>query len=370
MTGQPRSPIGTAAILGLAHAAVDFTSLAVLYAEVPERGPASEAVFFALVVAYNCLAFGLQVPLGLIADRRRWYRLFAVGGLAGVIGAVGLCPYHCYAAAVVVALGTAWFHVGAGGMVLAESRGRATEAGIFIAPGAFGLAVGVQTELVGFAGTERWLAVLCLAACALFVIVRPLGEAAPDAIRAGPLGRSGRETAPRESGLLGFLLLGVGLLFLAVVGRSILAGQLTGPWRETPDIYLALAAAAMAGKALGGSLADRLGWRVSSLLALLLLATMITGAAGNALLAMSALLLVQTTTAVTLAAMCVALRRYPATSFGLLSLALLVGAVPGLTGVIAGVDATPLLVPASLLVAVVVLVGLSIVHQRSRGVVP
>ena len=125
-----------ALIFGALHALVDAASLAVLYAEVP-RERLSWGEIGSLIVCYNCVAFGLQLPLGVGLDRLRAYKPAAVAGLALTGLAVAICPCHAYLGAIVVGLGNALFHVGAGAIVLRHSEGRATGPGIFVAPGAW-----------------------------------------------------------------------------------------------------------------------------------------------------------------------------------------------------------------------------------------
>jgi MFS family permease len=61
-----------------------------------------------------------------------------------------------------------------------------------------------------------------------------------------------------------------GALFASVTVRGVVAGVLAGEWRGSVAAGLALAISACCGKCLGGWLADRYGWRVSAVTALVM----------------------------------------------------------------------------------------------------
>jgi hypothetical protein len=65
--------------LGLMHALVDAAPAALLYGELA-RGQSSWEQICRLILLYNCLAFGLQLPLGWLADSLRSYNSVASAG--------------------------------------------------------------------------------------------------------------------------------------------------------------------------------------------------------------------------------------------------------------------------------------------------
>ena len=168
-------------MLGVLHGLVDMVSLAVLYCQVPLGCPsAADIVFWALV--YNLVAFGLQGPVGLLADRLQTYRAFAVAGLLIVAGA-GAAATWSAPAIVVVAVGNALFHVGAGGLVLRSSGGRASLPGVFVGPGVLGLALGIALGLKGF--PQRLAIAGAMAAAAALLAMAHLAPPVPVAAPAG-----------------------------------------------------------------------------------------------------------------------------------------------------------------------------------------
>jgi hypothetical protein len=89
-----------------------------------------------------------------------------------------------------------------------------------------------------------------------------------------------------------------------------------------------LPVAAFLGKLLGGIIADRVGWLRASVAALLLSLPLIAFSGGSLLLALPGVFLFQTTMAVTLVAVYTLMPAWPATAFGLPSLALVLGSFP------------------------------------------
>jgi FSR family fosmidomycin resistance protein-like MFS transporter len=324
------NPLTTAVNLGLLHALVDAASLAVLYAEMAlERLPDDEIWW--LIVVYNVLAFGLQCPLGLVADRYRVYKATALIGLASVLVAVIISPYAVYPAVGLVGVGNALFHLGAGAIVLALSGGQATTPGLFVAPGAAGVAAGIWLGLAGF--PQRGLMGLTLAgALVLLVFLRvPLDQLSTLTGVAQPV-RRGRHAA--------LAAIVAAILLVSVALRSLLSDVLVEPWRGT-QAALALTLAAVAGKALGGAFADRVGWKTWAVATMVLAVPWMPWTSGQWPLATLSMLLIQMTMAVTLAAVYVVLPSHPAVAFGLPSLAILLGAVPGFAWPTVGVRASP-----------------------------
>ncbi len=334
--------------LGLMHALVDAAPAALLYGELA-RGQLHWEQICRLILLYNCLAFGLQLPLGWLADSLRSYNSAAGAGLLATTIALSLSGWP-QVAVVMVAVGNALFHVGAGALVLQRCNGRATGLGIFVAPGTAGVLLGVW---LGGAGFPAHLAMmLALMASALLLFVRRIPSLPPlETLNFG----SSRSA----------VLAGVGMLAVVVVVRSLVGGAVAGGWRGLWIMSLFLALAALAGKVLGGFIADHLGWRVCTVGALLVLAPITHAASTSAPAATAAIFLVQMTMAVTLAAAFGCFPARPATVFGFISGMLLLGAIPGLTGFTSSHNLMRM--PAALvsLTALALLVGLSLCGRHS-----
>ena len=134
------------------------------------------------IVIYNSAAFLSQCLAGLMTDLlTRHERLAAIGLAVCVLGAYA--PLPGWAAALIIGLGNCLFHVAAGTVTLKESRS-AGPLGIFVAPGALGLAAGTLWPWL-----LPWFCAAALIAVAAMLVsgrgeaafVRPAPRACPGA---------------------------------------------------------------------------------------------------------------------------------------------------------------------------------------------
>ncbi len=303
-----------AAWLGAAHLVVDAGCVA----SVLRATPACDAVAstcVAFVLGYDVLAFAGQAPLGALVDRLGLRRAAALAGLVLTAAGMLVGPGAGSAVVILAGLGNALFHVGGGAMVLAGSKGNAAPAGIFVAPGALGLGLGI---LLG----RQWLAVplwpvlLALAAAGIAVLVAATKNDGA-AVTLTPTGR------PPSRVLLIF-----GLLSFSVAVRSLVGTVGTDGCPKGLPLMLAVPIAAFAGKLSGGFVADRLGWIDVSMVALLAAGPLLAFAGGDPWLAIPGLLVFQMTMPVTLAAALRALPAWPGFGFGVLCFALVTGCLP------------------------------------------
>jgi len=308
-----------AAWLGAAHLIVDAVCVAsVLRAAPPSDSVVSSALVF--VLGYDLLAFAGQAPLGWLSDRLGLRRGAALTGLLLTAVALLASPTFGTAVAVLAGVGNALFHVGAGAMVLAGSKGRAAPPGIFVAPGALGLGIGL---LLGrkFLAVPMWPWLVAIAAACvmvLFVAAKPPSRVQTTSIHPGTLPDFSR----------GEVALVVALLSLSVAVRSLAGTVACDACPRGLFLLVALPVAAFAGKLSGGFLADRFGWIDLSMVALLASAPLMAFSGGDLWLALPGILIFQMTMPVTLAAMMRLWPTRPAFGFGLLCVALVAGTLP------------------------------------------
>ena len=303
------------AIYGFIHALVDAACVAAVVRT--SRGSyVADLGAFWTVAGYDMLAFGLEFPLGLLVDRLRLARLSMILGaaMAAVVLAPG--PVPALATMIVAGVGNALFHLGAGGLVLRSAGGRAAPAGVFVAPGALGLGLGLWMGRTGRGSTFPIYIALAFAVVALITLDKP---ATVD--RDKPIG------AGRQPALLPWLILLV-LLLVSVAVRSFVGFGACFQCAGGLAVAIGLPAAGFLGKLVGGMVADRLGWLRTSTAALLLSLPLIAFSGGSLFLALPGVLLFQSTMAGTLVAVYALMPRWPATAFGLPCLALIAGAFP------------------------------------------
>jgi FSR family fosmidomycin resistance protein-like MFS transporter len=332
------------AIYGVIHALVDAACVTAVV-RASRGSTVGDLGAFWTVAGYDWLAFGLQFPLGLLVDRLRLARASMIVGAA--LAALVLAPGPIPALATIVAagVGNALFHLGAGGLVLRSSGGRAAPAGVFVAPGALGLGLGLWMGRTGRGSTFPIYVALAFAVIALITLDKdglkwepskgshtlrlPTGTPTPLA----SLGLARWSAAGKAGGLptrlapLPWLILL--MLLLASVGVRSFVGF--GACFQCPGglaVVIGLPAAGFLGKLAGGFVADRLGWLRVSAGALLLSLPLIAFSGGSLALALPGVLLFQSTMAVTLVAVYALMPRWPATAFGLPCLALIAGAFP------------------------------------------
>jgi MFS transporter, FSR family, fosmidomycin resistance protein len=299
--------------LGVAHFAVDAACVtAVLRASPPSNALYASALAF--VLGYDLLAFAGQVPFGWLIDRFRLRRIAALVGL--VLSALAVLVGQGVAVMLLAGAGNALFHVGAGAMVLAGSKGRATPAGVFVAPGALGLGLGI---ILGrkLLTVPTWPLLVAVVVVSLAVWLVSLPEGPAKIEPEDPV------TYPR-----GAVLLIVTLLAFSVVVRSLVGTVGCDACLRGFFLMVAIPVAGFIGKLVGGFLADRFGWIDLGMAALLASAPLLAFSGGDLWLALPGLFIFQMTMPVTLAATLRAMPSRPGLSFGILCLALVAGTLP------------------------------------------
>jgi FSR family fosmidomycin resistance protein-like MFS transporter len=312
--------LGTYAVT---HAAVD-AACAVLLWTAYEDGRLSASAAWSAFFLYNLLAFALQPLIGLAADSRRLGRGGAAAGalLTAVAPALALVPGAIWVAVVLAGLGNAVFHVGGGIVSLRAAPGRAGPVGVFVAPGAAGLAIGIFAGKAG-APVWPWVAALLVLAVAIALLPAP---------RLGA-GARGPEHPPVPVSLAGAGLAVVALLLVVVGVRAFIGLTLVLPWKSDLTLLAVLTAGVVVGKAAGGLLADRLGWRRVAVTALVASLPLLVLGASSPAAGVAGVLLFNMTMPVTLAAVAAVLPRgNEGFAFGLTCLALFAGSVPSLMG--------------------------------------
>ena len=299
----------------------------------------AEGTVWTAFFVYNLLAFALQPVVGLAVDALRRPHSAATLGVLIVAAAIPLAALPngaVYVAVVLCGLGNAVFHVGGGVLSLQLAPGKATPVGLFVAPGAAGLTAGI---LLGRAGAPGWPAVVLLAALAVALFLTPSSSLARGrrASRQHPARPGSPSLMPQEVALASRSVMrgleSTILLLLFVVGlRSFVGLALDFPWKGESALLLALTLSMVTGKAAGGLLADRFGWREVGVGALLVSTPLLALGSSSSLAGIVGVGIFSLTMPVTLVAVVHVLPRHEGFAFGLTCLALFIGAVPALAG--------------------------------------
>ncbi|MDD4607169.1 MAG: hypothetical protein PHS07_02420 [Patescibacteria group bacterium] len=294
------------------HGIIDLCCAVVVFSTLLYHGYDAKDVFI-FVVAYNVIAFGLQAPFGFLVDR---YQVPKESALIGCILVLSSFFIFSIPALVIIlsGLGNAFFHVGGGSISLNFNPTKATAPGIFVAPGALGLTIGI---MVGKSGSFiSWPFVLLLIASCLFIISRKIPEINYQKISAKPK--------------IKYFELIIILLLLSVAIRALYG--LAAAWKTDFNLLLILTFAIVAGKALGGIFADKFGWIKTAIFALVVSAPLLAFFQSSPILAITGAFLFQMTMPITLTALSNMLPGRSATAFGLTVLALIIGVIPTYIG--------------------------------------
>ncbi len=273
----------------------------------------SAGAFLTLVLLYDILAFGTQPFFGLLIDRLRLPVIFASGGAALVVLAIplGLILHLPFCAIVIAGVGNALFHLGGGSIAFNLSPRKATMPGLFVAPGTIGLFLGT---LAGKTATVfTWYLGLAL----LLVAVLILFMKAP---------RINYTLRKKQVKMDTFDLVLVFVLAVIVI-RSLMGVALSFGWKSNLILLTALTVGIFLGKAVGGVLADRYGWRKITVGTLIISAPLVSFFGAVPLLAIVGMFLFNMTMPVTLTALANLFTGRPAFAFGLNCIALIGGAL-------------------------------------------
>jgi MFS transporter, FSR family, fosmidomycin resistance protein len=299
------------AVYGAAHGLVDAACAALVFGLVWQYQLTSQ-VYFLLAVGYNVLAFAFQPLCGLVSDRMRNHSMTAAFGIALTAVSVILAPVNPYIAVGCAGLGNAFFHVGGGAVSLMLAPGRARVPGLFVAPGALGIAVGAMLGRKGPVEPVLFLCLLIAASAAMIFMKTP---------------KDNKTFLSKPESLRWPVLVG-SLLLVSIMIRSLVGFSAGFPWHNDKTVLFLIVCAAFAGKALGGIVSDRFGWLATTTTVSLVSAPLLAFGFVNPLGTIIGMLLFQMTMPVTLTAVHRLLPKRPAFSFGLTCLALIIGAAP------------------------------------------
>jgi len=213
-----------------------------------DSDPAAPIISF---IVYNVVAFVLQPVFGWVVDKfgrdRFWLHLSLI-----FVVAFAVVPLPYLISALALGLGNGLFHVAGGKYILVRSEGRAAPAGVFVAFGATGLALGTFYASTG-------LAIGLVAAATSFTLLSnlvPYDDENNDPALPVPFVK--RETV------------WIALLLSTALVRAFLGKSAPTTWTADAAVFVAIAGAATAGKAIGGFLSDWFGIKPTAVASLFL----------------------------------------------------------------------------------------------------
>lgn len=269
--------------------------------------------FSFLIILYNVLAFAMQAPLGLLIDRLRAPVMSAVAGC--ILTALSLVVFKLPLLAVCLAgIGNALFHLGGGIISLNLKSGSASLPGIYVAPGALGLFIGAFVGKNGYYSAVPFIVLLVAAALLMVLIKSPVVD--------------------YSSGIKGndkHLELIILLLLVSISIRSLIGMILDYPWKSNIQLLIIMTIAVVLGKAFGGVLGDRIGWAKTAVAGLIISTPLLAFGMNSPFIGIAGVFFFNLTMPVTLVAVSNMLPCRAGFAFGLTTLALIAGALPGFT---------------------------------------
>ena len=259
---------GTAILYGILHFLVDFCCAFFMFSV--SKGPDNCYVGYLI---YNFLAFAMQMPVGLVADRIRKNVYTAVMGCFMILATLILVCFKSFlgeqavlwTGLSLIGLGNCFFHVGGGIEVMKRSQDKAAPLGIFVSPGAIGIFLGTTIGK----NANRWYLfpmILGLGAGIVLLLIKSREYHENSKCKLILEACERNESRIVEAGdaccLKERMLIGFGALFcffLVVVLRSYLGMIAVFPWKDTLLEGLLALMGVFAGKLLGGILADKFG---------------------------------------------------------------------------------------------------------------
>ena len=325
----PKKEVTTFAY-ALCHFVVDFACVSSMLCAVSrvlgESGQGSMEVVALSILLYDIVAFTLQLPIGIALDQldKNSYAALLSYALvcAGVI--LSLVPIALleWSAILLLAIGNALFHSAGGLSVLNISQKHAGPSGIFIATGAIGVFLGTQSAQMGRLQIAFSLLVLLFLCALITLVVQKVNKKYWNV----------HNVSFDISGLSFNTLLAIALLSLVVALRSYVGMVMAFPWKSETLLRVLSILGVFAGKALGGVVADRIGFRTTAIFSLIVAATLFVPSWEIPVMGLLAVFFFNFTMSITLASLANILPNAKGTAFGLASFSLAVGALPALAG--------------------------------------
>ena len=354
----PKKEVTTFAY-ALCHFVVDFACVSSMLCAVSrvlgDSGQGSMEVVALSILLYDIVAFTLQLPIGIALDQldKNSYAALLSYALVGAGVILSLVPIALleWPAILLLAIGNALFHSAGGLSVLNISQKHAGPSGIFIATGAIGVFLGTQSAQMGRLQIAFSLLVLLFLCALITLVVQKVNKKYWNVHNVS-------FDIPRLSSNT---LLAIALLSLVVALRSYVGMVMAFPWKSEMLLLVLSILGVFAGKALGGVVADRIGFRTTAIFSLIAAATLFVPSWEMPPMGLLAVFFFNFTMSITLASLANILPNAKGTAFGLASFSLAVGALPALAGF--RIEHPAMLSGISLVSALALGVGLTLVKD-------
>lgn len=300
-------------VYSVIHFIVDFACAILVSNLVTQKMGAGINLFIAIII-YNFCGFAMQLPIGILADKINKNAICSAIGCILVIAGFALSNFGIVAC-FIAGIGNAMFHVGGGIDVLNISEKKAALSGIFVSTGAMGIFLGGKFVTIGI---EKYYIVILLLLISTLLLLW--------------LYKQIKDDVKNENAVMPQIdfnkMIAIICLTVTVIIRGYVGLILAFEWKSNFILALISVLAVVFGKMLGGIIGDKIGFTKISVISLLVSACLFIFAFNNSTLGILAILFFNMTMPITLTALSNILPNNKGMAFGLLTVALFIGAVP------------------------------------------
>ncbi|MGB4205126.1 MAG: hypothetical protein WBJ84_05835 [Bacteroidales bacterium] len=306
-----------AAGFGFAHGINDFIG-GYLLSYLAGHGQNKYVIFYAFLI-YSLIAFGGQLPVGIVLDKVQKLKSFSLFGVAAMAGAIILAPFHLLAAIILSGIASAFVHVCGGTVCYLSKQDDATLMGMFASPGVIGLVLG--TVLGAISQTILVSLRMLLPLAALFIWMQRISFPSYEIVK-----KESTKTDQLISEQHDFFMI---VLLAAIAFRSLLWNMVQLIHLQDYYWILGLGISAGIGKLAGGYLSFKINWKNYILISMFAAILFLNIDRGNFWLFCIGVALLQSALPVTVLLMQNFFKTLPATAAGLsLGVAVILAGLP------------------------------------------
>jgi FSR family fosmidomycin resistance protein-like MFS transporter len=267
--------------------------------------------FLQMAILYNLVAFATQFLVGIFVDKYKNPKQVVIFGLLLSISAICTFFINPVLSIVLIGLSNSFIHIGGGVISIKTTPGKATAPGLFVAPGALGLTLGI---LYGKGNQFPIWPLIISVLLTIWLINKYVAVPKIKLIKIVSIPKN-------------YIFVAVGLLLFTISSRSIVGLSLDLPWKNTNLLIIMTATVIVLGKGLGGIVADKVGWVKTGIIALLVSAPLITIGSSMFLPSIIGIFVFQFSMPITLAAIARLLPGREGLAFGLTTFVLVFAAL-------------------------------------------
>lgn len=304
---------------GLLYFYVHFVTEVICF-YVLSRYMGNRAELWLIFLTYDMLAFVPQSVIGFFSDRFPRVPLGAIGlGLLALSIGLFVAVDNPYVSLVVLCLGNCLVHVNGAETTLRTAHGKLSGSAIFVSGGSFGVVTGKLMAKAGWASWPLLIFILTALPPAIYA-QRYISDAEV------PYTMQCRDFRYAKTGIPKGIVIAMAVAIVSV--RGFMGYGIPTSWNKTVVQTVMLFSFMGLGKALGGILADRLGFRKTALLSTFLAAPLLMAGDNRMTVSLIGVMLFSMTMAITLGLLVSVLPKTPGLAFGWTTIGLFMGSVP------------------------------------------